>query len=211
MNKTIIFGDIHGCLEEWRELIEKIKPTKQDLLVSVGDIIGKGPASRATLDFARKLPRFQVVTGNHELQFLRAWKKNNLETLTKDYQKHVVTELGPDFNKYMEWISTWPFYLDLPEAVIVHAGLRPHIPLEKQSKEDLCHLRNLEDGNPWHATYTGKKLVVYGHWAREGLCVKENTIGLDSGCVYGKKLSALILPGREIVQVQARKAYEPIA
>ncbi len=208
MHKTIIFGDIHACLEEWRELIEKIKPSKEDLLVSVGDLIGKGPFSRATLDFARKLPNLRIVTGNHELHFIRAWKKNNLETLTNEYQKLVVKELGPDFNKYMEWINTWPFYLDLPEAIVVHAGVRPKIRLEKQSKEDLCHLRNLENDKPWYEAYTGKKLIVYGHWARQGLSVKDKTIGLDSGCVYGKQLSALILPERKIVQVQAKKIYQ---
>lgn len=208
MSKTIIFGDIHGCYDEWRELLEKIKPQKKDLLISVGDLICKGPSSKKTLELARSLPNLQCLVGNHELHFLKAWKKNKLDELSKDYQKTTLHELGDDLSSYMEWISTWPFFVDLPECIVVHGGIRDGIPLDKQSPEELCNLRNLENGSPWHENYSGKKLIVYGHWARQGLCVKDNTIGLDSGCVYGKQLSALILPERKIVQVPARKIYQ---
>lgn len=210
MSRIILFGDVHGCHEEWQALIEKTKPEKKDLLISVGDLICKGPSSRKTLDFAMSLPNLKCVVGNHELHFLKAWKARRLEELSKDYQKRALAEFGKDLNRYMEWIETWPFYLDLEECLVVHAGIRNGTSLEKQIPEELCNLRNLEDGTAWHENYKGKKLIVYGHWARQGLCVKENTIGLDSGCVYGKQLSALILPSREIVQIQARKAYEPI-
>lgn len=210
MSRIIIFGDVHGCHEEWRDLIEKTKPEKKDILISVGDLICKGPSSKKTLDFALSLPNLKCIVGNHELHFLKAWKSRKLDDLSKDYQKRALDELGKDLNRYMEWIETWPFYLDLEECLVVHAGIRAGIPLEKQSSEELCNLRNLEDGTAWHENYKGKKLIGYGHWARQGLCVKENTIGLDSGCVYGKKLSALILPGREIVQVQAAKVYQAV-
>ncbi len=211
MSKVIIFGDIHGCHEEWRELIEKINPDKKDRLISVGDLICKGPSSRKTLDFAMSLPNLKCIVGNHELHFLKAWKSGDLDDLSKDYQKRALDELGADLGRYIKWIETWPFYLDLEECLVVHAGIRAGIALDKQSPEELCNLRNLEDGTPWNEKYKGKKLIVYGHWARQGLSVKENTIGLDSGCVYGKQLSAVILPERKIVQVQARKAYERVA
>lgn len=210
MNRIIVFGDIHGCAEEWRELVLKINPLPQDRLIAVGDLIGKGPDTRGTLDFAHSLPNLTCLTGNHELHFLKAWKSGKLEDLTKDYQKRVLQELGPDLDEYMQWIESWPFYLDLKECLIVHGGIRPGIPLEKQSLEDLTNLRNLEDGRPWHEAYQGKKPVIYGHWARQGLCIKENSIGLDSGCVYGKELSAVILPERKIVQVRARKTYQEV-
>ena len=208
MSRTILFGDVHGCYEEWQELIEKIKPEKKDLLISVGDLICKGPSSRKTLDFAMSLPNLKCVIGNHELHFLKAWKSGELDDLSKDYQKRALDEFGSELGRYMKWIESWPFYLDLEECLVVHAGIRSGLTLEKQSPEELCNLRNLEDGMPWHEKYKGKKLIVYGHWARQGLCVKENTIGLDSGCVYGKQLSAVILPERKIIQIEAKKAYQ---
>lgn len=210
MGKTIIFGDIHGCLDEWKDLLKKINPTPDDWLISVGDLICKGPESFKTIEFARSLPNLKCVLGNHELHFLKAWKSGNLESLSKDYQKSALKEFGDQLDSAMRWIETWPLYLDLPECLVVHAGIQPDLSIEKQPTETLCNIRNLKDGTPWFESYGGKKLIVHGHWAKLGLCIKENTIGLDSGCVYGKKLSALILPERKIVQVQARETYQPI-
>lgn len=210
MGKIIIFGDIHGCLDEWRDLIKKIAPTPDDQLISVGDLICKGPESFKTIEFARSLPNLKCVLGNHELHFLKAWKSGNLDSLSKDYQKRALKEFGSKLNETMQWISTWPLYLDLPDCLVVHGGILPDTPIEKQKAETLCNLRNLEDGTAWHEQYRERKPVVYGHWARQGLCVKENSIGLDNGCVYGKELSAVIFPGTEIVQVKARKAYQSV-
>ncbi len=210
MKRTIIFGDIHGCLDEWQDLIKKINPKPDDQLISVGDLICKGPESFKTIEFARSLPNLKCVLGNHELHFLKAWKSGNLNSLSKDYQKKALKEFGDKLDSAMRWIESWPLYLDLPECLVVHGGIQPDITLEKQKAETLCNLRTLEDGTPWHERYRGKKPVVYGHWARQGLWVRENSIGLDSGCVYGKGLSAVIFPGKEIVQVRARKIYQLI-
>ena len=60
---------------------------------------------------------------------------------------------------------------------------------------------------PWHSFYKKKKLVIYGHWAEQGLREGKNTIGLDSGCVYGGKLSGVFLPERRIEQTPALKNY----
>ncbi|HCM42473.1 MAG TPA: metallophosphoesterase [Candidatus Omnitrophota bacterium] len=210
MSKTIIFGDIHGCLDEWQDLIKKINPSPDDLLISVGDLICKGPKSFKTIEFARSLPNLKCVLGNHELHFLKAWKAGDLKSLSKDYQKRALKEFGDAFESSMKWVSTWPLYLDLPECLVVHGGIQPDISLEKQTAEIICNLRNLEDGTPWYEKYSGKKPAIYGHWARQGLCIKENSIGLDSGCVYGKELSAVIFPEKKIIQVKARETYQSV-
>ncbi|HHI80247.1 MAG TPA: metallophosphatase [Planctomycetes bacterium] len=64
---------------------------------------------------------------------------------------------------------------------------------------------------PWDHYYRGKPRVVFGHWARRGLVRTPKVLGLDSGCVYGGKLSAWIKEEDRIVQVNARKAYWPIS
>ena len=99
------------------------------------------------------------------------------------------------------------------------AGLLPN---KKTTIFFLVKIRKVTDPqNPkilksWFDFYKGKKLVVFGHWAALNGIVKENVIGLDTGCVYGKKLTALVLsdsasspnsPKREIVSVQAKKQY----
>ena len=63
---------------------------------------------------------------------------------------------------------------------------------------------------PWDAFYRGPRIAVFGHWAQRGLVVGEWVRGLDTGCVYGKQLSAWIAEEDRIVQVPARKAWCPI-
>jgi len=209
--RTIIFGDIHGCYEEWQDLIDKIKPAMTDRLVAVGDLICKGPSSTKTLDMAVKMKNLTCLMGNHEYHFLCAWKENRLNELTKDYQLKTLQEMSKKIDFYMKFIETWPYYLELPECIVIHAGLRPGIPLEQQKYHDLVFLRTIESNNdPWYEHYHGKKLVVHGHWAREGLVIRDNVISLDTGCVYGKELTAVILPSRQIVSVRAQQSYSPI-
>ncbi len=62
---------------------------------------------------------------------------------------------------------------------------------------------------PWYEFYKGKPRVIFGHWARRGLIQKPKVLGLDTGCVYGGKLSAWIQEEDRIVQVSAKKAYWP--
>ncbi len=64
---------------------------------------------------------------------------------------------------------------------------------------------------PWDDHYRGARTVVFGHWARRGLVVKPKIRGLDSGCVYGRQLSAWIAEEDRIVQVPARRVWCPTA
>ena len=70
-------------------------------------------------------------------------------------------------------------------------------------------MRRLTDtGQPWYEHYEGQGLAVFGHWPRrEGPLLRSNAIGLDTGCVYGGALTALILPERCLVSVAARRIY----
>lgn len=210
MNRTIIFGDIHGCYDEWQKLLDKLKAGPSDRLISVGDLIFKGPQSAKVLDFAMSLPNLECVLGNHEYSLLKAFERGYPEILT-GYHEKALREMGNNLDLYIRYIKSWPFYIEDTEWIVVHAGIRPGVPLYQQNPVDLTHLRMLEPEDiPWHQAYQGEKLIAYGHWAKQGLNVQERTIGLDSGCVYGKKLSALVLPERKIVTVDAKKVYCPI-
>lgn len=206
--RTIIFGDIHGCYEEWQDLLDKVKPASNDKLVCVGDMIAKGPSSRRVLDMAMRLgSALRCVQGNHEYALLKHWRAGKLKSLDEHFGE-VIREFGADVDKYLHFIDSWPLYLELPECFVVHAGIRPGIPWNQQAPEDLVTLRTLEPGGEaWYDAYPGTKLIVHGHWAARGLVVRPNVIGLDSGCVYGRSLSAVVLPERQILSVSARRAY----
>lgn len=205
--RTIIIGDVHGCYREWIELLRLLKVTPEERLISVGDLICKGPESHAVLESAMTLPNLECVLGNHEARFLHYWK-NGVKEYVKPYDEFTMKQLKDGFEKYMQYISRWPAYLDLADALVVHAGLRPGVPVEKQSLEDLTNLRYLfPDDRPWYEAYDGKKQVVFGHWRREEPLVLERAVGIDTACVYGGKLTAYILPDRKLVHVPAAKSY----
>lgn len=207
MSRTIIFGDIHGCLGEWKALLDRIGPARSDRLIAAGDLICKGPYTARTLDFARSLKNLTCVLGNHELSFLRYWNDGRRpEDFEKPYETQAAEQMGRRFDDHMRVVASWPHYLDLPEALVVHAGLRPGVPLTRQDVEDLTQIR-LFKGRPWYESYEGKKPAVFGHWVHREPILTETAIGLDTGCVYGGKLSALVLPDRRVVQVRARRAY----
>ena len=65
--------------------------------------------------------------------------------------------------------------------------------------------------NPsWYELYRLSKLVVFGHWAKRGLVIRKNVMGLDTGCVYGNQLTAVVLPEKTLFQVPAKQIYEAV-
>ena len=207
MKRTIIFGDIHGCFDEWNDLMEKVSVTSEDVLVTVGDMICRGPASQKVLDLAIRLPSLIYVLGNHELRFLTSWK-NGCIPKSRSYDIETVREMGDHFESYMNFLSTKHFYANLPDVLVVHAGLKPGLSLEHQSMEDLTQIREVGHyQRPWYEFYTDTKPVVFGHWVRRKPLIRQNAIGLDTGCVYGGSLSAYLFPDQRVVSVPAKKVY----
>ena len=104
-----------------------------------------------------------------------------------------------------------------PEFAVVHAGAVPGVPLEEQERDNLLSLRSLVGGSapsrrllmrwPWAAAWRGPEHIVFGHDAVRGLQQYPLATGLDTGCVYGRELTALELPSQRIHRVPARRRY----
>jgi hypothetical protein len=219
MNKkrTLIFGDVHGCLDELKALLETLLyDASLDRLIFVGDLINKGPSSYEVLKFVHQLGA-EVVVGNHELSLLK-YIKTGCDGQFPVWD-NLLNEMGSDRETLLSWISSWPYFIEEDEFIVVHGGLPPGQQPAQVAPEILTKIRTWDgegldvknkDNPAWHELYQGKKLVVYGHWALQGLMEKELTIGLDSGCVYGRELSALILPEKRVVQVAAKRCYQSV-
>ena len=204
--RTLIVGDVHGCYAELMDLLDKAQLHSDDQIVLVGDLINRGPNNRQVLDFVHTARHVRSVLGNHEHNLLRYYN-GALRTLKYTYAS-VISDLGKDLGRYMEFLAHLPYTLELEEALIVHAGIRPGIPLAEQDPDDLVNLRALApEGIPWYEFYSGKKPIVFGHWVRLNPLVLKNAIGLDTGCVYGGRLTGVMLPGFDLVSVPARKVY----
>jgi hypothetical protein len=210
--RTIVVGDIHGCYDELLDLLAAVEFAAGDRLVSVGDLITKGPQNRAVLDRFMSDPQFEAVIGNHDLALRRRW--NGEKFKLKDSQKPTNKELKKDKEKYVAYLNTLPFMIDLGTHLVVHAGLRPGVQIHSQSTDDLTELRCLgpdrtaRDGTPWYEVYDGDKTVLFGHWPSDEPRRGKKALGLDTGCVYGKHLTAYILETDEIKTVPARRRYD---
>lgn len=212
MNRTLVIGDIHGCYDELLDLVEKARLGECDRLVAVGDLITKGPGSRQVLELFASDTRFSSVAGNQDLAILRRWRGEEVELTPQ--QKSALSELDEGHERYALYLESLPFVIDLGEHLVVHAGLRPNVPLASQSVDDLTELRTLgedrtsRDGTPWYEEYKGTKTVLFGHWPALEVRRSRRALGLDTGCVYGNKLTAYVIETGEVIDVPARRAYD---
>ncbi len=208
--RTIVIGDVHGCWQELQDLLRAVKAHPSDRLISVGDLLSKGPDSRAVVEWAMRTPNLECVLGNHELRLRSHWRAGTRST-EKSHDADTYRQLGDAYEPAMRFIDKWPLTVSGPGFLVVHAGFDPREGLEWQSASQLTNLRRLEDGRPWYGAYRERTLAVFGHWAMRRPVVRANAVGLDTGCVYGGSLTALILPERLLISVPARRVYVPKA
>jgi diadenosine tetraphosphatase ApaH/serine/threonine PP2A family protein phosphatase len=210
--RTLVVGDIHGCYEELLDLLESVAPGADDRVVSVGDLIVKGEQNRQVLDLFMRDARFSSVLGNHDRALLQHWKGERAEL--KPSQEKCRAELEAGRDAYAAYLDSLPLMLDLGSHVVVHAGLRPGVPLAEQSVEDLTELRTLgpdrtsREGTPWYEAYDGEKIALFGHWPLSPPRRAARALGLDTGCVYGFSLTAYVVETGEFFSVPARRAYD---
>jgi hypothetical protein len=199
MPRTIIVGDVHACTGELEHLLEKVGfVERQDKLVLVGDLVVRGPDPHGTLALVQRLGG-KAVRGNHEDKLLTWYHKH--EPLGPDHQR-VASALSA-----AEWrlLDSLPPWLDLPEhgVRIVHAGVIPGRDIADVPEQALVRMRTLDtrgkwssegDTGPlWGSLYEGPPHVVFGHNARPEPQLHPWATGLDTGCVYGGRLTAVVL------------------
>jgi diadenosine tetraphosphatase ApaH/serine/threonine PP2A family protein phosphatase len=212
--RTIVVGDIHGCFDELVALVERVKLNASDRLVCVGDLVVKGEKSREVLELFMRDARFSSVLGNHDRALLEYWKGTRKEKELKPSQKECLKQLADGRERYAAYLDTLPVYLDLGSHVVIHAGLRPGVALAGQSIDDLTELRTLgpdrtsREGTPWYEVYEGEKIALFGHWPLSPPRRGPRAIGLDTGCVYGYRLTAYVIETGEFYSTPALRAYD---
>lgn len=220
--RTIIIGDVHGCLVELEELLHKVAATDRDHLVFVGDLVDRGPYSTDVVQLVQQLCDMRgavCVLGNHEFKYRRRGASTRTPPFT-------LTESD------LDWFESLPFYCQTDFGLVVHGGLCPrrHRQLEDLNhpkyKTRLLFTRNVDtDGKsvPIKGSHLGRHLwaeaydgrfgpVIFGHQPLPRVTVYPHAIGLDTGCCFGGQLSCLVIGdhGVQVVGVPAREAYSSL-
>jgi hypothetical protein len=216
VRRTIVIGDVHGCLDELLALLVRCGHTPADRVILVGDLVNKGPDSAGVVAWARQHGA-EAVLGNHDDHALDAYH-GDLDV--KPTHRAVASSLSP---ADLDWLEARPLWIHIDDYrepyVVIHGGMVPGVPLEEQQREHLLNLRSIADGgrpskkiegHPWASLWRGPAHAVFGHDAVRGLQKYKHATGLDTGCVYGRALTALILPTGELVSEPARRAYAPM-
>jgi len=201
MEKIFVIGDIHGCFDKLRVLIDKIKfDPKHDSLVFLGDYIDRGPDSFEVVTYLINLKKqfrnIIFLKGNHEdmlENYLSGLDRSTFlynggnQTL-QSYCKHVYNNLIPP--EHLKFFESLVLFYQTDNYIFVHAGLRDNIRLERQNPKDLLWIRS----SFIESNCNFGKRVIFGHTPFEKPFVQSNKIGIDTGAVYGNLLTCVELP-----------------
>ncbi|UCC66240.1 MAG: serine/threonine protein phosphatase [Deltaproteobacteria bacterium] len=210
VNKIFAIGDIHGCLSHLERLMEEIRPLlnpQEDVLVFMGDYVDRGPNSKGVVDFILQMQgeisEVVCLKGNHEDMFLD-WVLNGRNydlylyngggSTIRSYSQEGSFEVPP---AHLDFFTSLRLYYETDRYIFVHAGLRAGIPLEKQDPYEMVWIREEFIYSP----HDFGKLVIFGHTPLHKVFVAPNKIGIDTGAVYGGKLTCLELPAQRFYSV----------
>lgn len=221
--RTVFVGDIHGCLDDFKTLLalvgwsapsESAPAAQSPRIVSVGDLVAKGPDSVGVVRFCRE-NGIEAVMGNHDYRVLHPMAGTEHERIRAALSADDVS-----------WLSAMPLWLRVPEHNIlaVHAGVPPDVSPDDDSlaavdANDLMNMRSVlpggkvsaspDEGKPWAPLWPGPVRVVFGHDAVRGLQREKFAVGLDTGCCYGNQLSALVMPDNVVLTVPSSCESSP--
>lgn len=219
--KAFAIGDIHGCYNELNTLLEFLKVDQrispEDHFIFIGDYIDRGPQSKEVIDaliqFKDLFPKSTFLRGNHEdmlMDFLglggqggEFYLSNGGTEFFKSYgidpNSPVSTLIEKLPTEHVQFLKSLEFGVTMGEFLFVHAGINPNHSIDEQRVRDLMWVRSEFVRNPHNLG----KTVVFGHTPFDDVLLDlPYKIGIDTGAVYGNRLSAVELVHGALIQVE---------
>ncbi len=204
MERIYAVGDIHGCYDKLLVLMEKMDiDFESDTLVFLGDYIDRGPQSFEVVaylaDLNKRFANTIFLKGNHEEMLEKylsgedriTYLVNGGQQTLESYMNRPRPEGEPAIpSTHLEFFKSLRIYYETQNYIFVHAGLKNKVPLEKQKTEDLLWIRR----RFIESKYDYGKMVVFGHTPLHEPLLLPNKIGIDTGAVYGNRLTCVRLP-----------------
>jgi serine/threonine protein phosphatase 1 len=201
--KLFAIGDIHGCFQKLKSLMDQI-PFQKDLdtIVFLGDYIDRGSDSFKVVSYLINLKnqckKAVFLKGNHEdmLDDFIAGTNRNLflanggeQTLRSYFNRQNLPSSSPIPLEHLDFFRSLLPYYETEQFIFVHAGLKEGIDLQHQHPQDLFWIRN----QFLYSDYDFGKKIVFGHTPFPEPYISHNKIGIDTGAVYGNKLTCVEL------------------
>jgi len=204
MAHLFAIGDIHGCCDQLLRLMERIPiDWSRDRLVFMGDYIDRGPHSFEVVDYLVGLkvqhPDIVFLKGNHEqmladylsgrdrMTYLYNGGRQTLDSYLKHAGPNTQFPIPPSHLRFFESLK---LHHETEDYIFVHAGLRQDRSFDQQDPEDMLWIRE----KFINSKHSFGKRVVFGHTPLQEPLVEQNKIGIDTGAVYGNKLTCVQLP-----------------
>ncbi|MCL1982093.1 MAG: polynucleotide kinase-phosphatase [Clostridiales bacterium] len=230
-----VIGDVHGCYDELCALLDKLgysvekesctaTPSDGRRAVFLGDLADRGPDNTKVLRLVMSMVQSgsaYCIAGNHDVKLLKKLRGANVQ-LTHGLDK-TVEQLESQSGEFVEEVKAFldgllsHYVFDGGKLVVAHAGLKEKYQGRGSGRvRDFCLYGDTTGETdeyglpvrlPWANEYRGKATVVYGHIPAPDVAAINNTFCIDTGCVFGGKLTAFRYPEKEIVQIEASKEY----
>jgi protein phosphatase len=232
-----IIGDVHGCFDELVELLATLGYSEHEgggvshpagrRLIFVGDLVDRGPKIPETVRLVMETVKAEqalCVPGNHDIKFMRAISGKDVQLrhgLPESLQQFEAYERGyPGFThvaaQFIDSLVSH-YVFDDGKLVVAHAGMKEELQGRGSGRVREFALFGETTGETdefglqirynWAADYRGRAMVVYGHTPVPEPEWLNRTINIDTGCVFGGRLTALRYPEREMVSVPAKHTY----
>ena len=228
-----VIGDVHGCFDELAELLttlgyavdgHAVTPPTGRKAVFLGDLVDRGPKTPDVLRLVMGMAAAGTalcVPGNHDVKLLRKLRGKDVqithglaETLAQLDAE--TPEFVAEVRKFLDSLVSH-YVLDDGKLVVAHAGMKAEMAGRGSGRVREFALYGETTGEtdefglpiryPWAENYRGAANVVYGHTPIPAPEWLNHTINVDTGCVFGGRLTALRYPERELVSVPAHATY----
>lgn len=217
INPTYVIGDVHGCYHTLIELLAKLP--KDARVIFVGDLCDRGLYSKEVIQLVID-KNYEVILGNHEdfmLSHIDDYfnaRKNRWYDNHKIGGKETIDSYRGDKTvllQHIDFLKKLPRYILVNNFFITHGLGLPYFKRrdlkDKDIQDGLIKARLTDEttkwGENWEKDWRNYKVInIFGHTDYQEVEVNENYYGIDTGCVYGRKLTAIELPSMKIIDVK---------
>lgn len=212
MKQITVIGDIHGCYNTFLELLKKIP--KEDTIVSVGDLVDRGPFSKQVVQYMIDHPEILVVKANHEDMMINdmlgdpsaayygEWKATQAAETMNSYRKEDGTVDLELMREHAKWMANLPLFLEFPDVKLtentyLNQDHERHLVVSHSSIGNTWRFRDpnseghhwFENGALWNRDVPRDVKDIYnifGHTPNTKPKVKSFYANIDTGCVFNR-------------------------